>query len=171
MGLNRWRYVEYTDDGCALYQCLLCKNKYEGRTAPGWYEYQTKIYHPVFVFCPFCGTKWDGGLQEGGHGNDRNLGPRRLKIQEALIESWSRRAAMRPARCWVLEEFCESNTDYWFLKSEWSVVNCFNPLKVSAVSMREILQKARQEEIDFPDTDCRKKYRVRIVPTPVDARL
>ncbi len=26
-----YRYIDYTDDGCSLYQCLACKGKWEAR--------------------------------------------------------------------------------------------------------------------------------------------
>lgn len=42
MSLPNYRYVESTDDGCALYECLECYERWEGRT------------HRV-NFCPFCG--------------------------------------------------------------------------------------------------------------------
>lgn len=50
MSIPKWREIEYTDDGCSLYQCLHCYEKWEGRSSP---EYGWK-------FCPFCGVKWDG---------------------------------------------------------------------------------------------------------------
>jgi hypothetical protein len=40
--------VEYTDDGCSIYQCLWCKCTFETRDNP---EYQ-------WNFCPKCGRSW-----------------------------------------------------------------------------------------------------------------
>lgn len=55
--LNKFRRIFYTDDGCSLYQCLSCYNKFECRDDP---EYGWK-------FCPFCGIKWDGKLKCRSH--------------------------------------------------------------------------------------------------------
>lgn len=48
--LNKYRRIEYTDDGCTLYECLKCKAKWECRNF--WN-----------VYCGKCGTKWDGELE------------------------------------------------------------------------------------------------------------
>jgi hypothetical protein len=45
---GQYRYVEYTDDGCSIYQCLWCKCTFETRDNP---EYQ-------WNFCPKCGRSW-----------------------------------------------------------------------------------------------------------------
>lgn len=49
MSIPKYRYMEYTDDGCCLYQCLNCYNEWESRTDPeyGWH------------WCPYCGIKWE----------------------------------------------------------------------------------------------------------------
>lgn len=52
--INQWRKVEYTDDGCTVYECLKCKAGWESRSDPEWGKWQ---------FCPCCGTKWDGQLK------------------------------------------------------------------------------------------------------------
>jgi hypothetical protein len=62
------REVEYTDDGCSVYQCLSCYNTWEGRTSiltsecinpeesdPINYKFKT-LYH--WKFCPYCGIEW-----------------------------------------------------------------------------------------------------------------
>lgn len=111
MHIPYWRYVRYTDDGCALYQCLNCSHQWESRTEPGWYDslehtYQQPvgdewthitckdkpeywfrnrkdpIYRPVFFFCPFCGVQWKGPIKCNVD-NEYMYGPRRLKIQHA----------------------------------------------------------------------------------------
>jgi hypothetical protein len=51
--LNRWRTVEYTDDGCSVYECLTCHAQWEARTSPE---------HSHWRFCPVCGTHWHGAL-------------------------------------------------------------------------------------------------------------
>ena len=48
--INKYRYVEYTDDGCHIEECLMCKARWEIR------------YMPT-VFCPSCGVKFDGKLE------------------------------------------------------------------------------------------------------------
>lgn len=64
--LNRWRLVEYTDDGCSIYQCLSCKAQWEARTSPE---------HSHWRFCPVCGTQWHGPLdlnrERANHGWNR----------------------------------------------------------------------------------------------------
>ena len=50
MSTPKWREVEYSDDGCCYYQCLMCYQTWEGRSSP---EYGCN-------FCPYCGIKWMG---------------------------------------------------------------------------------------------------------------
>ena len=40
LGIPYWRHVDWSDDGCSLFQCLNCKNGWEARTDPGaeWLE-------------------------------------------------------------------------------------------------------------------------------------
>lgn len=90
MAINLWRYVEYTDDGCALFQCLQCYERWEMRGSPGYF-YEGE-YRPCWKFCPCCGTKWDGMRGEHITGCDKPLGPRRMRIHEAE-QRW-RNAAM-----------------------------------------------------------------------------
>jgi hypothetical protein len=47
MGLNKYRYVEYADDGCEVYECLSCKAQWEVRSFPT-------------VYCGNCGVKFEG---------------------------------------------------------------------------------------------------------------
>lgn len=49
MSIPKWRYVEYTDDGCTIYQCLSCYGHIEGRLNPADWKY-----------CPYCGVEWEG---------------------------------------------------------------------------------------------------------------
>jgi len=49
MSIPKWRYVEYTDDGCTVYQCLSCYDSIEGRFSPADWK-----------FCPYCGVEWEG---------------------------------------------------------------------------------------------------------------
>jgi len=50
--MNRWREIQYVDDGCTAYQCLQCKESFTSRTECGGDH--------GYKFCPFCGTKWEG---------------------------------------------------------------------------------------------------------------
>ena len=49
MSIPKWRHVEYTDDGCNVYQCLSCYDSIEGRFSPSYWK-----------FCPYCGVEWQG---------------------------------------------------------------------------------------------------------------
>ena len=49
MSICRWRKIEYTDDGCTLYECLHCYQRFEGRFFLGDWK-----------FCPYCGAEWKG---------------------------------------------------------------------------------------------------------------
>lgn len=62
MAINKWRKIEYTDDGCSLYECMLCYGKWESRTSPSP-EGSEKFHSPSgWVYCPCCGTKWEGRI-------------------------------------------------------------------------------------------------------------
>jgi len=54
MSLSKYRNVDYTDDGCTLYECLNCYKRWEARTNPEWSEWK---------FCPTCGCEWEGELK------------------------------------------------------------------------------------------------------------
>jgi hypothetical protein len=54
-GIPFWRHVNYTDDGCDLYQCLSCKYTWESRTSPNSYDGKQN-----WRFCPVCGCEWEG---------------------------------------------------------------------------------------------------------------
>lgn len=53
LAIPRWREMHYTDDGCSAYQCLSCKESWEGRSSPEW----------GWKFCPYCGVKWEGQVK------------------------------------------------------------------------------------------------------------
>ena len=108
-----WRYIEYTDDGCALYECLSCHQQWEGRTAPGWvsdcqsceatdegaifygtegcvkkyYKTIPAVYKPTWTFCPYCGIKWKGPVRVETD-NEKMLGPRRKGIKDVVDKYW-----------------------------------------------------------------------------------
>jgi len=51
MSIPFWRAVDYSDDGCYIYECLNCYRGWEARTNPKYSEWS---------FCPCCGCKWEG---------------------------------------------------------------------------------------------------------------
>jgi hypothetical protein len=55
MSIPAWRKVEYTDDGCSIYECLSCYKKWESRTDPEWAGWQ---------FCPYCGVGWERRIED-----------------------------------------------------------------------------------------------------------
>lgn len=158
-----WRTVRYTDDGCSLYQCLNCKSRYEGRTAPGWYNdtesvdgpgqgvkhyvsvvngekvnryyriLEDPIYNPVFKFCPFCGVEFVSAIR-CDRNNERMLGPRRLRIQE-IMYNWR---ARKPKWYWVFEEKLG-------LYGAWTHFCYANPEKFNAVEVKKELDLLRDQ--------------------------
>jgi len=56
MGIPYIRRVEGTDDGCAVWQCLSCKQTAEVRSIVR----TTWEGVPNWKFCPFCGVEWVG---------------------------------------------------------------------------------------------------------------
>jgi len=55
LAINRWREVSYQEDGVSRFECLSCYRRFDSRTTP------IREYTPNgFVFCPFCGTRWEG---------------------------------------------------------------------------------------------------------------
>ena len=49
--IDRWRYVTSTGDGCAVYECLACRGRWEARG----------LYAEAFwSYCPHCGIRWEG---------------------------------------------------------------------------------------------------------------
>ena len=172
MAINFWRYVEYTDDGCAKYQCLSCYNTWEARTAPGWVDNHDKVgeYHPYFVFCPCCGTKWIG-QRIGVENNERALGKYRYEIQKKIDERrFDYKPEVKPNKVWVLE------TQLWSNRSkdrepEWTVERYCSVQRYSAKNMLDMMKDYRNmygnpdpdEESDFKTWHT---YRIRCVDYP-----
>jgi len=167
-----WRYVRYTDDGCALYQCLQCKGQWDGRSEPGWYQWfeevdgpgegvrtytktvdgkkvpyymkdrETPIYHPHFNFCPICGIRLEGAVVVQEH-NERMLGPRRWTIQQAIQEREDYHARNDPDWWWVIQE-----RTVWSDRDEpdpWQDKLRADPRKIGAVRMWKELQNVRKQ--------------------------
>ncbi len=59
MNFPYWRYVQGTDDGCSIYQCLWCMASWESRSSPNWDKWK---------FCPVCGFEWKGEHECIEHG-------------------------------------------------------------------------------------------------------
>jgi hypothetical protein len=63
MSIPYWREVQYTDDGCSVYQCLNCYSKWESRTAPWWSKDGKKPEKEgIWNRCPVCGCRWVGQI-------------------------------------------------------------------------------------------------------------
>lgn len=64
MSIPYWREVQYTDDGCSVYQCLTCYSKWEARSAPWWSEDGQKPVGKkgIWNLCPVCGVEWVGQI-------------------------------------------------------------------------------------------------------------
>jgi hypothetical protein len=103
--IPQWRYIHYTDDGCALYECLQCKHKWEARSSPGYRMFDTHEYVATWQFCPACGVKWTGSPRT----DDNEIGPRRRRIRDAED---SRRFEDKPEPpfWWLIE--CRDITTY-----------------------------------------------------------
>jgi len=107
MSINLWRYVRYTDDGCAVYQCLKCSGKWEARDLPGWTDRDSGVYTPVWKFCPLCGTQWEGArTTDPTRSEDQQVGPRRARIDNAIeARDWELRYRRpEPMFYWLIEE-------------------------------------------------------------------
>lgn len=188
MSINCWRYVEYTDDGCALYQCLACYEQWEARTQPGWFTVEGE-YRPAFRFCPFCGTQWETPTFTGSC-SEPQYGPRRTKIKEA-VERRERADRERqrydaasqfeaypgcwdPPFHWLIQE-----RTYWFHQpadKEWRTVYKMPGLVVSARSALECAAgvKRVQENNHVQDEDESDNWRLvfetRVIVVRKDAR-
>lgn len=163
MAINQWRYVRYTDDGCGEYQCLKCYDKWEARSTPGYVDFETKAYVPIWKFCPCCGTKWDGmRLTNPDRDADRQLGPRRRRIQEAIDRlTWDHDLRRRePTFYWVIEEFQEARLkDRVFgHPGEWRAAFHYHDYQLSAAKalgvVRDHLRVLEAQHADrFDDAD------------------
>ncbi len=86
MAIPKWRRVQETDDGCYLYQCLSCYNRWEARSNPD----------PRWRFCPYCGVQWEGRHSCREHGEPTHEEPR---------DYWSRMQVLDGRRpIWTIEQ-------------------------------------------------------------------
>jgi hypothetical protein len=72
MSIPAWRNIEYTDDGCSIFQCLNCYKTWEARTNPEWGEWK---------FCPVCGIAWEKEIKNP---HDLTFERRGLKFKSKL---------------------------------------------------------------------------------------
>jgi hypothetical protein len=147
MSINFWRYVNYSDDGCSIYQCLMCYNKWDARTEPGWYDVDN-TYHPTFIYCPFCGTKWigkhgGGRSRDDEYYNEKNYGPRKYKIAKALQNAWNR-PIKKNKKFWIIEsKLCRNYSSY---PDTWGHHHQYDMETYSAKDMKEIVESLRKDE-------------------------
>ncbi len=144
MSINYWRYKDYTDDGCSIYQCLKCYGEWEGRGAPG-YHYEGK-YNPTWRFCPICGTQWLGmRLTETPNEMSLQLGPRRARIDAAIErrrqQDWTAYYAVKPPAFWWSIQTREFHSFCGW--REWVDYQQARGLEVSAY---KILEQARSHK-------------------------
>jgi hypothetical protein len=79
-GIPKYRCVEYTNDGCSIWQCLSCKAKWECR-------------YGHFHYCGNCGVKWEGELvwdseakYQGYEGQEPPPPEKRWYIEKKVID-------------------------------------------------------------------------------------
>lgn len=150
MAIPKWRYVRYSDDGCAIYQCLNCYNTWEARTSPGYnddilevpcavkggwshnrgdgteehYVHRKEpLYLANWIYCPICGVKWEGSTRT----DEDEYGPRRARIREAMTKA-------RRARDW------ENREETWLVlesqvRGKWSPMYRFPMFKYPAATL------------------------------------
>ncbi len=166
MSINYWRYVDYEDDGVSCFQCLMCYNKWSSRTPPGWYDIDN-IYHPVWTYCPYCGTKWidkhgGGRSSDEEYYNERNFGPKRLKIYSAMRRVWEKPKSKPDyynEKFWVIESRLFATSD-WKQHSYQTYSRKYN-----AKDIKEIVEQLRIDEVDSEESYNNSFLQFRVVTT------
>ena len=95
MPIPVFRIVEYTDDGCELYECLNCSTRFEIRISPIW------------KFCPSCGVEFTDHLMDYREKKYRDDCPRTGRLEVCRFDIQE----LRPDIDHV-SETCEKK---WFL--------------------------------------------------------
>lgn len=166
--INRWRMVNYLEDGVSGFQCLMCMNTWTAQTAPGYDHWETKRYARTWHYCPYCATHWDGRVQGWG---EQSLGPRRERIEKAKmkVRVWKR---VEPPFWWVIQTrtyWAERPADH--VANRWCCVVKFPGLKYP---VKAVLAYLRQEQsgLDNSDKSIRCEDQIRLVLcSPTDKRL
>lgn len=148
--MNKWRNVNYTDDGCTLYQCLSCMNKFEGRTGP-------------VRFCTFCGTEWEGQHEARPSGTPRWLydryGGEGFDAELATTSGRKRLWESRPKQTeweWVVE----TRTNWGQEWGQWERVVGLRYTMGSFKYAKDVLCMKRAESKSRP---YKQAFRVRLV--------
>jgi hypothetical protein len=136
--LNKFRKIEYTDDGCTSYECLACGKEAEVRNAG-------------FAYCSYCGTKWDGELKWD---EDRQYERRKLG-HGATHEHMGALLFL-----WRIETRCNA-----FGKGAWMAKGGYR--KITAAAALRWLRSNREEvlEEDLDDPLPAMEFRLRIYPS------
>lgn len=146
MSINLWREVRYTDDGCRVFQCLMCYKQWEARTDPGYITYDTGVYVPYFVYCPCCATKWDGKKTSdvGGHDNESGLGQRRWKIKRAIeTYYWDNGYPEdNPKKVWAIEGALYNKNG----KLRFKLTSTYYSMNYSAIDIYNKLYETRKRD-------------------------
>lgn len=166
MSIPKWRYIRYTDEGCALYQCLSCYNDWDSRTAPGWFNTTRSIpspvedgtnyyieiepeYTPAWTLCPYCGVQWEGAVRCDVD-NEYMYGPRRLERYNKTHQSLIRQPQPQyTGRWWAIQELeiCINCDDRWETK-QFARISCI-PAKRMLYLLKEARKEAERENEDW----------------------
>ena len=144
--INKFRHIQYTDEGCDEYQCLSCYGKLEIRYINNW------------KFCPMCGIEFSGELECREHTTPSWLYKLDLDYHdqyELKKKLWKTKKSG-----WVIEY-----RDIWFNKSDsgeilyrhdhfastdWAVYRDNRSINITAIEIFKHLKDLRfQSRIDY----------------------
>jgi len=140
-GIPYFRHVTPTDDGCTVYECLMCKNQWESRTAPR-YDWPDI---PQWKYCPYCGCQWAGEKKwDADNKWKKNHGKCFLAVAER-----ARTERLRPLKFKIIQRFYPANQNGGFDDPlEWKDARSGCPTAEMAI---EYLREKRAEEEDDED--------------------
>ena len=154
MNLNKWRYVCYIENDCGLYCCMKCQHTWVASEPPGYV--QDGEYTPLWFYCPYCGTQWDGPHSLDPN-NPKGLGPRRLRIAEAFNQPGVNFVYSYPWM-WVLEKR-ETQSDGTPV-SPWEEIKRYDPTWCSRDILFRYLQIAKDQYSSSKHGDSNIQIRV-----------